>query len=436
MALNLAHLAGKVGEKRARPDELSGGAGSSSQQQQRRPQAIGSDFFQTLCRQLHGIHRTVHVKFDSASVSDVVLSQVEIEVRIGMILAGDSQRWQPKHHANKVLLVSDHDRGQGKKLTFKAGVDQIFARRLKEKLESSSSFRSDEQPTQILRSDENGNRWQVRGADDGTPISVNEKKLFFEKQDMALLGHDYDIRIAAATEEPNNLTPDRVASMPWSMQREKKRVSYFHKKYTAWQIDFTYVESHSFQHGNNNTKRREIEIEFEIVPEAKMAFLKEREELKINAGVSSIAAQLVALVDFCVPHETDVTASEALEKTTSPVIVEGICALNRIIDHRGQERAESRANGIKHLSSFDFLGSMPVNLNRQNLLNVTAQNYFMTEKSDGTRYLMYVVPDDAKNPVAVLVDRARAIFKFRGSYETGKSLGLGTVLDGELVYNR
>ena len=129
---------------------------------------------------------------------------------------------------------------------------------------------------------------------------------------------------------------------------------------------------------------------------------------------------------------------------------------------------------------------MPVNLSKQNLTLVHQKNYFMTEKSDGVRYFLYVVNETTAgqchpDPVAVLVDRsllypfihpihsytplytlythtplytpytlihpflhpitafndrAKNVFKFRGSKEVGLSLGLGTVIDGELVFNR
>ena len=69
------------------------------------------------------------------------------------------------------------------------------------------------------------------------------------------------------------------------------------------------------------------------------------------------------------------------------------------------------------------------------LINI--QDYYLTEKSDGTRYLLYVVPQDeaTKAPVAVLIDRAKNIFKIPGSDIIGKALEIGTVLDGELVFN-
>lgn len=40
----------------------------------------------------------------------------------------------------------------------------------------------------------------------------------------------------------------------------------------------------------------------------------------------------------------------------------------------------------------EFLGSMPLNISRRNLIRLQREEYFVTEKSDGVRYLMYVLP--------------------------------------------
>jgi hypothetical protein len=37
---------------------------------------------------------------------------------------------------------------------------------------------------------------------------------------------------------------------------------------------------------------------------------------------------------------------------------------------------------------------MPVNMNRKSLLSIQQNPYFITEKSDGTRYLLYVIKDE------------------------------------------
>lgn len=108
----------------------------------------------------------------------------------------------------------------------------------------------------------------------------------------------------------------------------------------------------------------------------------------------------------------------------SPFIVDEIKKLNLKI------------SGVSN-GDFTFIGSMPTNMMRSSFKKVLRTDYYLTEKSDGTRYLMYVVPQDneTKKPIAVFIDRAKNIFTLPGSDVIGQSLALGTVLDGELVYN-
>ncbi len=72
--------------------------------------------------------------------------------------------------------------------------------------------------------------------------------------------------------------------------------------------------------------------------------------------------------------------------------------------------------------------------------------YFLTEKSDGSRYMLYclAVPmidksgggGGALSYQAVLVDRSGGCYTTIGASLLGESLGRNTVLDGELVFNR
>ena len=48
-------------------------------------------------------------------------------------------------------------------------------------------------------------------------------------------------------------------------------------------------------------------------------------------------------------------------------------------------------------SPTDFLGSMPLNISRRNLILLQRDEYFVTEKSDGVRYLLYVVASSSSS---------------------------------------
>jgi hypothetical protein len=147
--------------------------------------------------------------------------------------------------------------------------------------------------------------------------------------------------------------------------------------------------------------------------------------------------------------------------------------LNRIV--RGESPAVARSSLYNDASSSsrgvsvpDFLGSMPINLYRRSYVNYVVDpisnqqatngtapqpvssgllsdqdTYFIAEKSDGVRYLLYTVSVPANPPqyptprvVAVLMDRSRTLFQFVGSDVLGQALGAGHVLDGEIVFHR
>lgn len=54
-------------------------------------------------------------------------------------------------------------------------------------------------------------------------------------------------------------------------------------------------------------------------------------------------------------------------------------------------------------SDKDFLGSMPLNISRRNLLRLQREDYFVTEKSDGVRYLMYVVCSGGPGAAGIVI---------------------------------
>lgn len=143
--------------------------------------------------------------------------------------------------------------------------------------------------------------------------------------------------------------------------------------------------------------------------------------------------------------------------------------LNRII--QGENAATARAALLTEAPNKpQFLGSMPINLYRRSFVNyvldpVVAQcpprdttttsstatppehpldTYFIAEKSDGVRYLLYtmtVPPTDGQGGgsdqvIAVLMDRSCTFFTFAGSELLGRALGPGHVLDGEVVFHR
>ena len=82
-----------------------------------------------------------------------------------------------------------------------------------------------------------------------------------------------------------------------------------------------------------------------------------------------------------------------------------------------------------------FAGSMPYSMSRRNLEVVRKDPYYVTEKTDGVRYLLYVVRSPQGKKVAVVYDRAKRVKMLKGTELIAEKLGENTVLDGELVYD-
>lgn len=388
------------------------------------------------------------------------IEEVEVEVRIGMILSEDKyKRWQPKTHSKAVICVDGDgpDRARAG-VSFKAGIDRIFAVQLQEKL-SQTPFQATALPTQTVRCDDRGNRWNVNPSTGA--VEFSEQKRHFVRIDMALLSHDYDIRFNGAIESPasqSNVLNPQV----WQQQRVKRRTCYqAPAAYPSWKIDFTDVDVTSKPSGIGDSSisrgplsvGKEIEIEFELNDSAKAEWLGATDENEANRALHGIAHQLVQLIKVCVPPELAASQEESLKSINITSAPAKVLSIQKSISE-SNEMIQGGTSNNNRTGKIDFLGSMPVNMSRQNLANSVCsldKDYFITEKSDGVRYLMYVVNavdgsgagarggggvgGASTTPIAVLFNRSKEIFEFRGSVALGAALGWGTVLDGELVYN-
>ena len=347
------------------------------------------------------------------------------------------RRWKSRLPSKTVQVV---DPRANPNLRFRAGIDQIFARRLRAKL-NDPRFHCSVQPLQIMRCDESDNRWTVNSKGE---LLAAEKKQALDQINIALIAHEYDIRINVATEiaAPVTEVGDVRAAPPvnrnlWVVERRKKRTSYTCKDahMNKWRIDYTEVDIVTKLSGTANASnkiKKEIEVEFELETAPMLDWLRERDGDAVISKTRVLAEQLTQLLDYCIPFESESEKESSLLVVNDTYFDFEINKLDAILTG-----ADAVQPGRK---KSDFLGSMPVNLTRQNLIEVQKTDYFITEKSDGIRYLLYVIPPprstDPADGIAVLVDRSRTIFKFRGCETVGKALGVGTILDGELVFNR
>ncbi len=355
-------------------------------------------------------------------------SVVEVEVRVGMLVT-QGRRFTPQLllTEQRAIQVAEGSRAG---MEFKAGVDECHLHDVKKDL-AEHGYEGSEQPVSRLRVNGIGQRWEI--GPNGAILSTESKKKFFQS-DLALLCHEYDIRVNSAMEtqkpasgsESNDAVSD---AMSWNQERLKRRISYRSKK-SPWRVDLTDVEITHRQPSSQGqyvlTSTRELELEVELDAQATEQWIGTNSELLLEK-TTVLAKQLGELLNICIASSTEQGAEKALEQLTLSNYKDSVRKINQAL------RVASKQ---EHFMP-EFVGAMPVNLTRKNLNIVMRNSYFVTEKTDGVRYLLYAVPDPITgNPVAVVVDRKGSIFSIPGSAAIGQALGVGTVLDGELVYNR
>lgn len=396
------------------------------------PHDIEKVYFQALCEELYYIWDKSRKRIQSTleGTDNFIVENCEIEIRVGMILLDSERRWKSHQPKDIIIPVSDAS-PERMKLNFKSGVDEIFTEKLKKLLKK--SFHCTHQNPQKLRSDNSKNRWEV---DINGDILLSEKKDQFYRRDLALVSYHYDIRIDSATETPSPIETNpalNLSNRNYTHERLKRRDTYHSEKYPDWQIDLTEVDVIDIVNGSNSInnkgkQRKELELEFEMLKPSTVKLLNESDVQKSSLIISQLATQLMRLLKFCIPFEIDPPFEKPLELFQF-------------------SNGSSEYNEIKYINQliqigerndkFDFIGSMPINLSRRSLVTIQQGNYYCTEKSDGIRYLLYVITDSkTKLPTAILMDRSKKCFKIHGATEIGSSLGIGTVLDGELVLNR
>ncbi|KAK5309240.1 Dcp1p-Dcp2p decapping enzyme complex alpha subunit [Exophiala xenobiotica] len=108
---------------------------------------------------------------------------------------------------------------------------------------------------------------------------------------------------------------------------------------------------------------------------------------------------------------------------------------------------------LKRPNPRHFPGAQPVSFARQHIEELKAQDYFVCEKTDGIRYLMYLTSDDVspepgappeRTPVVYLIDRKNKYYyvpRLRFPHQENPpkkydNFHVDTILDGELVEDR
>lgn len=358
-------------------------------------------------------------------------------------------------HENSRISSGQMERDQ--KTRFDAGMDESFAKRLKMKLMNKELFSNEVVPKQVLFVDSQGNRFER----DKSGQYKHEVKDKFHSMDFALLSHDYDLRISCATETAAP-SLDPSAAPVWSLERHKYRTTFqllpkVFKADPRWKVDYTEVlvfdptaSSTSSGEMNSSQERHDYELEFELKPDA----LKKWISLHTSTPPPNITAEQLAeiqekycselfseflfLLDYCIPSNMDTTNELELLPMTGPLrdsrLEEKVNHLNAKIRAESGQLGQSNRNSNQ---SMEFLGSMPINLFRSSLNIVLQSEYYVTEKTDGIRYLLYVLenPQQPDRHLAVFMDRSKTLFTFQLTEIIGNLLPKNTLLDGEIVFN-
>lgn len=364
------------------------------------------DLFSSLCNIIHGIPELVAKhQLSSGSV-------IEVETRIGMLVEGGRRMYHQVHQPLGCRIFDDLNRGSYSGYEFQPGVDEELVERIRKSL--GERCRETRQ-MQVLYIDQFRNRWEM--TDDSKVSSLPEKKSHIYRADLALLGHSYDIRVDVAIESVES-DAKKINPEKWILKRIKKR-STFKAEQAYWRVDLTEVQSISNPTTGSSrpeSEVKEIELEFELEQPALQLYLSQPENQRAEM-TKAIVMELLRLVELCIPSNLNIPSHAKLSPCDGKVLSLILAASQKI-------------------SSHGFLGAMPVNISRRGLQHVIKAPYFVTEKSDGSRKLLYVVKDPVSSaPIACVMDRARTVERLEGSERIGATLREGTILDGELVFN-
>mmetsp|Transcript_23056 Transcript_23056/g.48714 ORF Transcript_23056/g.48714 Transcript_23056/m.48714 type:complete len:807 (-) Transcript_23056:119-2539(-) len=310
-----------------------------------------------------------------------------------------------------------------------------------------------------------------------------EKKEKLATLDLGLPAAPYDLRLTLATETPMpDQSVDSVRALPpgWNKRRVKRRRSYARSdKSFAWRIDVTEVTStdnsgsssqtHNPQQLSQSQQEVGYEIEMELSQPMTQKLIQTPDDAAARKLADTLAQQLWFMVQQINPTHDVLEVDDFLREHPDGDAVKlaiGQCGtIRRFMESHCQtwksaiapdgSGALPASGGGECKPPRNFIGSMPVNFSRHNIEEVQRSDageengghagYYLSEKTDGVRYLMVFT-----GKTAVLVDRASHETKKafqpnpRGNAEDGKDplshvLGAfkpGAVLDGEVVVHR
>jgi mRNA guanylyltransferase len=241
----------------------------------------------------------------------------------------------------------------------------------------------------------------------------------------ARMGWSYDFRIAYALETSFELPPSRP-SQPPLLKRVKKRKT-FSLSGNSWKIEFT--DAHSIR--SNESESRTLEVEFEL-EESAVELLKKNE-----ITPKELASQLWACLEIFTPVlcSNVLYSSDTVHLPGEFSMVKAQRVSDAVKNPLKQMIYEHVPNLEEQVVTRDssFPGSLPITFSRRHFEDIISKDYYVSEKTDGTRFMMLIVPGGV-----YLVDRSFIFYSISGFEQLIPEFTNGgpTILDGELVINQ
>ncbi|KAM9970073.1 hypothetical protein ACTFIW_008006 [Dictyostelium discoideum] len=219
----------------------------------------------------------------------------------------------------------------------------------------------------------------------------------------------YDFRISTSIEE--KFPPPLSLPTGYIIRREKQRYTFTEDQ---WKIDLTKV---IVRPDFNATVEQELyEVEIELFPEAIQAC---QEKTSLTELLNDFLNAIKGLTNI-VKNGGETSFPEiSLDK------VGNVSEFYRLRDlvFKYIPSTPQRKNDT-------FPGSMPVNFGKKYFIHVQNNEYFVSDKTDGIRYMLLI-----DHTGCYLVDRKFDFYQIQGFDILVTLFGEGTLLDGEMVRN-
>lgn len=378
---------------------------------------MGGDPFSTLYHRLKQIRAHFRSKWGAYEGSNI-----EIEAKLGIIVSSETGgRLGPfTPGAGAIELLPNQMTGK----KFVSGVSQgDFSAYMAVQEDPRHAATATKKTTNSYTY---GESKRIQTDEEGRATAETKKKeLEFQ---IHLPSCPYDCRVTVSIESPMDIM-DATVEDGWLSRRTKHRTSFTHfmiseTHRSKWQADMTRVVALDKERGDEATQES-FEVELELGERECMQWMQE-EENQAEENTKRIAWDLWERIQLIMPREETAGSLEEVKSAEVELAAQRAC-----ISAFDAHEAETR-------DQFDFPGTMPVGFSRRSLLVVQKGDYHVSEKTDGVRYLLAVVQNPEGSPEAVLLDRRFKAFHMAGidMKAVGASLGVGTVLDGEIVRNR